>query len=91
MSSAICFNLDQSKVLSSGNRLCRYSYPFPEQALVFTSLEIKSFENSPGKGEIVRNERFLLFYNVFFTFGEFRTIFVKITIFVYKFFQFIIQ
>ena len=35
--------------------------PFPKQALVFTCLQYKSFENTVGKGEIARNEQFLLF------------------------------
>ena len=33
----------------------------PKQALVFTCLQYKSFENTVGKGEIARNEQFLLF------------------------------
>ena len=35
--------------------------PSPKQALVFTCLQYKSFENSVGKGEIARNEQFVLF------------------------------
>ena len=35
--------------------------PFPKQALVFTCLKYKSLENTVGKGEIARNEQFLLF------------------------------
>ena len=35
--------------------------PFPKQALVFTCLQHKSFENTVGKGKIARNEQFLLF------------------------------
>ena len=67
MSSAICFNLDQSYILLSGNGLntataesskqCTYNstqailpYPFLKQALVFTCLQYKSFENTVGKG-----------------------------------------
>ena len=38
-----------------------YNLPFPKQALVFTYLHYKSFENTVGKGEIYRNEQFLLF------------------------------
>ena len=34
--------------------------PFPKQALVFTCLQYKSIENTAGKGEIARNEQFLL-------------------------------
>ena len=41
--------------------------PFPKQALVFTCLQYKSFENDVGKGEIARNEQFLLFSTVFST------------------------
>ena len=33
--------------------------PFPKQALVFTCLQYKSFENTVGKGEITHNEQFL--------------------------------
>ena len=33
----------------------------PKQALVFMCLQNKSFENTVGKGEIARNEQFLLF------------------------------
>ena len=35
--------------------------PFPKQALVFTCLQYKSYENTVGKGEIAHNEQFLLF------------------------------
>ena len=34
---------------------------FPKQALVFTCLLYKSFENTVGKGELARDEQFLLF------------------------------
>ena len=40
-------------------------YPFPIQALVFTCLQYKSFENTVGKEEIARNEKFLLFSQCF--------------------------
>ena len=40
---------------------CRNDYPFPKQALVFTCLLYKSFENKVGKGESGRNEQFLPF------------------------------
>ena len=39
--------------------------PFPKQALVFKCLQYKYFENTMGKGEIARNEQFLLFPTVF--------------------------
>ena len=35
--------------------------PFLKQVLVFTCLQYNSFENTVGKGEIARNEQFLLF------------------------------
>ena len=35
--------------------------PFPKQALVFTCLQYKSSVNTMEKGEIARNEQFLLF------------------------------
>ena len=38
---------------------------FPKQALVFTCLQYKSFENTEGKGEIAHNEQFLLFPQCF--------------------------
>ena len=37
------------------------SKPIPKQALVFTCLQYKPFENSVGKGEIARHEQFHLF------------------------------
>ena len=43
--------------------------PFP-QALVFTCLQCKPFENTGGKGEIARNKQFLLFPPVFSTLFE---------------------
>ena len=39
--------------------------PCPKQALGFTCLQYKSFENTVGKGEIARNEQFLLFPHCF--------------------------
>ena len=39
--------------------------PFPKQALVFTCLQCKSFENTVGKGEIAQNKQFLLFPQCF--------------------------
>ena len=42
--------------------------PFPKQALVFTRLQYKSFENTLGKEEIARNEQFLLFPQCFLSF-----------------------
>ena len=39
--------------------------PFPKQALVFTCLQYKSFENTAGKREIAHNEQFLFFPQCF--------------------------
>ena len=39
--------------------------PFPKEALVFTNLQYMSFENTVEKGEIARNEQFLLFSQCF--------------------------
>ena len=44
---------------------CPYLEPFPKQALVFTCLHDKYFENTVGKGEIARNEQFLFFPQCF--------------------------
>ena len=41
--------------------------PFPKEALVFYCLHYKCFENTVGKGRIVRNEQFLLFLELFST------------------------
>ena len=51
-------------------KLCHLikSQPFPKKALVFTCLREKSFENTVGKGEIARNEQFLLFPQCYLTF-----------------------
>ena len=59
MSSAASLNLGQSQMVY---------YPFPKQALVFTCLQYKPFENTVGKGEIARNEQFLLFPQCFLPF-----------------------
>ena len=42
----------------------------PKQALVFMCLQYKPFENSVGKGEVARNEQFLLFPQCVFTLLE---------------------
>ena len=60
-------------------KICRLviSYPFPKQALVFTCLQDKSFENTVGKGEIAHNEQFLLFPQCFYPYEELSSIFNK--------------
>ena len=42
-----------------------YGKLFPKKALLFTCLQYMSFENTAGKGEIARNEQFLLFPQCF--------------------------
>ena len=42
------------------SKYCTYLKSVPKQALIFTCLQHKSFENPVGKGEIARNEHFLL-------------------------------
>ena len=44
--------------------------PFPKQALVFTCLQYKSFENTEGKGDIAHNKQFLLFPQSFYLFRD---------------------
>ena len=39
--------------------------PFPKQALIFTCVRHKSFEKTVGKGEMARNQQFLLFTQYF--------------------------
>ena len=47
-------------------RVCRRQFElFPIQALVFTCLPNKSFENIEEKGEIAHSEQFLLFPQCF--------------------------
>ena len=60
MLSGICFNLDQSKILSSGNELTLYhtipSLPTPKK---------KAFENIVGKGDNTGKQHFVLFPQCF--------------------------
>ena len=71
MLSSIAFNLDWSKVSSFGEIKTCLTFrhplfkPFPTQAIVFTCLEYQSLENTVRKGEIARNEQFLLFPQCF--------------------------
>ena len=71
MPSAICFNLDQSKILLSGNGLTVYymtkflNLTLSQTSPGFTCLQYKSFENTVGKEEIACNEQFLLFSQCF--------------------------
>ena len=47
-----------------------------------------SFENTVGKGEVARNDQFLLFPQCFYPFGELSAIFIKVEIIVCIFFFF---
>ena len=67
----------------------KFVEPFPKQALVFTCLQSKSFENTLGKGEIARNEQISHFPAVFcYPFEELSAIFIKFKIAICKLFQF---
>ena len=64
MSSSVCFNLDQSKILSSGNGLILY-----HMILTFYDLE-KAFENNVGNGENAGYQHFLHFPQCFLSFPK---------------------
>ena len=78
MSSAICSNLDQSKILSSGNELKFYSTIknnstsklLTTQSRLLMTLYKKPFENSVGKGENAGNQHFLLFPQRFLSYQK---------------------
>ena len=57
LSSANSFNLDMAEISSPGNMF----NPFLNKPWFFLCLLYKSFENTVRKGEIARNEKFLLF------------------------------
>ena len=101
LSSANAFNLVRSKILSCGkgwsamifvyksHDLCNMSsLTISQTSLVFTCLQYKPFENTVEKGEIARNEQFLLFPKCFLPVGWLSAIFVKFEIVVCKLFQF---
>ena len=68
-----CMSLCQRGWVRSG-----LNKPFPKQALLFTGVQYKSFENTVGIGEIARNKQFLLypksFLPVWRTFSQFHQI-----------------
>ena len=64
------------------------SLPVPKQALVFTCLQYKSFENTVGKGEAARSEQFILLPRCFLPFWKSFAIFIKFKIVVCKLFLF---
>ena len=61
-----CFERVSFPDTSKGVIVWEWVNPFPKQALDFTYLQYKSFENTVGKGEIARNEQFLLSPQCFF-------------------------
>ena len=62
--------------------------PSSKQALAFTCLQYKSFENAVGKGEIAHYEQFLLFSQCFLPVWITSAIFIKFEIVVCKLYQF---
>ena len=96
MSAAICFNLDQSKILSSGNGL---SHLFTEH----DSIMFNSFPNKPWfsrvcsksvlktlfeKEKLLVTSNFSFSNSVFYPFGKLFAIFIKFEIVVCKLFQY---
>ena len=62
MSSAICFNLDQSKILLSGNGVI---IPLTNSHIFFMTLSKKLYKNIVGKEDDAGNHHFLLFPQCF--------------------------
>ena len=82
MSSAICFSLDQSKILLLGNGLT-----LSQQALVFTCLQYKPFEDTVEKEKLLVLSNFSLSHSIVYPLGELSAIFIKFEIVVCKLFQ----
>ena len=62
--------------------------PFHKQALVFMGLQYKSFENTVGKGEIARDEQFLLYPQSFLpVFSFFPESFLPVWRYFFHFYQ----
>ena len=59
------YRLVQGKKKDKSTLNLQYTLTFPKQALNITCLHYKSLENTVGKGEIARNEQFLLFSQCF--------------------------
>ena len=84
MSSAICFNLDQSKILSSGNGLTHSHTMIP-----FDAPEKQAFWKHCGKRRNCSKRAISPFPTVFYTrLDNFQPFFVKFEIVVFKLFQF---
>ena len=80
------------KILGKGeNNGIQHIFPLltlSQQALVFTHLQYKSFENTVGKGAIARYEQFFFSQSVFYPFGELSAIFIQLKIVICKLSQF---
>ena len=61
---------DGCRLLYAGEEETKTVQSLTKQALVFTCLLYKPFENTAGKGEITRNEQFLLFPQCFLSAWE---------------------
>ena len=84
MSSAICFNLDQSKILSSGYGLTNHSkLTYSEKRVCSTNLK-----NTQKKREIAHTKQFLPFPAFSTSLKNFSTIFIQVEIVVCNIFQF---
>ena len=53
------------------------SKPFRKQALIFTCLHYKAFENTVGKGQIIHNEQLTLFGELFAIFFEYEIVYAN--------------
>ena len=84
MSSAICFNLDQSKILSSGNGLT-LSQTSAGFYVYITSLLKTLWE----KEKLLVMSNFSFSYSVLYQFEELSAIFIKFEIVICKLFQFV--
>ena len=62
--------------------------PIPKQGLVYMCLQYMSYENTPEKVEIARQEQFLLFQKCFLPFKELSRIFTNFKIVGFKHSQF---
>ena len=66
-----CFVWERANCSPDGMFWASPIEPLPKQALLFTCLRYKSFENTVGKGEIAHNKQFLLFPQCFQNFLPF--------------------
>ena len=81
MSSAVCFNLDQSKILSSVN-------PFPNKPWFLRVCSTSLLKTLWEKEKLLVTSNFSFSHSVFYPFGELSAIFIKFKIVFCKLFQF---